>query len=326
MKLNKTIFLILLFLINFNLIYSFNLKKEIKISNDKINLPTYNPWIFQDRLNLYSILINSTNIPVFGVDNSNNCLHGLQLQFEWQNRSGRLEINQGHVNTKSWWGDMNYYLSIIPYLSAMKMGIVPIVEIVSINDQRFCSTYEDCDQEVLSNWDNFFQQIINIRNNGSEGDDQQLLKFMWTAHIGSIDKATKLFTDSLLLLPKNELRFGNGWAHFVDVIATVNFNTNYSTVYHLGQQLPPIMLNGNDTHPSSIESFTKEQRNVVLTMYEINDLSSNNLVWNSFMYLLKKMTKNEICRNLINNEINLFLNSPVPTIIEILFDILTNNC
>lgn len=104
MKSNKTIFLILLFLINFNSIYSFNFKKEIKISNDKINLPTYNPWIFQDRFNLYSILINSTNIPVFGEDNSNNCLHGLQLQFEWQNRSGRLEINQGHVNTKSWWG------------------------------------------------------------------------------------------------------------------------------------------------------------------------------------------------------------------------------
>ncbi|KAN0025106.1 hypothetical protein ACTFIV_009522 [Dictyostelium citrinum] len=315
MKFN--IFLILLFLINLNFIYSLNFKKDIKISNEEINISTYNPWVFEDRLNLYSFLINSTNIPIFGIDNSNNCLHGLQLQFEWQNRSGRLEINQG---------DMNYYLSIIPYLSAMKMGLVPVVEIQSINDQRFCTTYEDCDQEVLGNWDNFFQQIINIRNNGSQGDDQQLLKFMWTAHIGSIDKATKLFTDSLLLLPKNELRFGNGWAHFVDVIATVNFNTNYSMVYHLGQQLPPTMLNNNDTNPSSIESFTKEQRNVVLTMYEINDLSSNSLVWNSFMYLLKKMTKNEICRNLINDEINRFLNSPIPTIIQILFDILTNNC
>ncbi|KAN0029977.1 hypothetical protein ACTA71_008117 [Dictyostelium dimigraforme] len=315
MKLN--IFLIL-FLIHLKTIYSF--KKEIIIKSNNLKLvSTYNPWIFEDRFNLYSFLINSTNIPVFGEDNSNNCLHGLQLQLEWQNKSGRLEINQNHIKTQSWWGDMNYYLSIIPYLSAMKMGLVPIVEIVGINDQRFCTTYKDCDQVMMGNWDIFFQQIINIRNNGSEGDDQQLLKLMWDAHIGSIGKARKLFIDSLILLPNNEIRFANGWAHFVDVIAIVNFNTNYSMVYNLGQKLPPTILNNKDTHPSSIVKFTKDQRNVVLTMYEINDLSSNSIIWNSFIFLLKKMTKNEICRGLINDEINSFLNLPIPTIIQILF-------
>ncbi|KAN0037051.1 hypothetical protein ACTFIV_002383 [Dictyostelium citrinum] len=285
-----------------------------------------NPWIYQERIYLYSTLINSTNIPLFGSDDLNNCLYGLQLQLEWQNRSGRLEIqNSTNINLKSWWANMNYYLSVIPYLSAMNNGLVPQVEIFKTSDTRFCTTYLECDQTIISLWDTFFQEIINIKNNGSFGDDNKILKLMWEAHIGSIGKAGQIFQDTLSLLPLKEKKFGNGWAHFVDVIAVVNFNTNYSQVSTLGQSLPPSMISLFD-FPPFIPRFSKNQNNVVMSMFAIDDIAQSSLTWNLFMTLIKTATQNENCRNLINNEINNFISSPTTTFITILINILTNKC
>ncbi|KAK5577578.1 hypothetical protein RB653_002521 [Dictyostelium firmibasis] len=284
-----------------------------------------NPWNYQERIDLYITLINSTNIPVFGSDNLNNCLNGLQLQFEWQNRSGRLEIENSTINLKSWWADMNYYLSVIPYLSAMNNGLVPQVEIYKTDDSRFCTTYLECDQTVMHLWDLFFQEIINIKNNGSYGNDQKILQIMWNAHIGSIGKAGTIFQDTLSLLPLKEKKFGNGWAHFVDVIAVVNFNTNYSQVSLLGSNLPPSMISIFD-FPPFIPRFTKSQNNVVMSMFAIDDIAQSSLTWNLFMTLIKTATQNENCRNLINNEINNFINSPTTTFITIVINILTNKC
>ncbi|KAN0035325.1 hypothetical protein ACTA71_004590 [Dictyostelium dimigraforme] len=306
----KNTYIIFVLFINFSFIFS----------------KVVNPWIYQERLGLYTTLINFTNIPVFGSDNLNNCLNGLQLQFEWQNYSGRLEIqNSTNINLKSWWANMNYYLSVIPYLSAMNNGLVPQVEIFKTDDNRFCTTYLECDPIVMHNWDLFFQEIINIKNNGSYGDDQKILKIMWNAHVGSIGKAGPIFQDTLSLLPLKEKKFGNGWAHFVDVIAVVNFNTNYSQVSTLGESLPPSIISIFD-FPPFISRFTKNQNNVVMSMFAIDDIAQSSLTWNLFMTLIKTATQNENCRNLINNEINNFIKSPTTTLITILINILTNKC
>eukprot|EP01035_Chromulina_nebulosa_P017478 gene17478-23030_t len=60
-------------------------------------------------------------------DNSKNILWGLPLQHSWQYVTGRLfsSDNDTTIDVKAWWGDMNYYLSIIPYLGAVKAALLP---------------------------------------------------------------------------------------------------------------------------------------------------------------------------------------------------------
>ncbi|GAM19097.1 hypothetical protein SAMD00019534_022720, partial [Acytostelium subglobosum LB1] len=288
------------------------------------------PWIVQERYDMYMTILASTHVPrLFGQDNLGNLLWGLPIQMEWQNRTGRLETapsqNGLRINEYSWWADMNYYLSVIPYLSAMRKGLVPAISIrppVVYKTNQLCLTYETCNANVMSKWDKYFDAIIALQANTSTLDTDRLLKIMWDAHTASIGYAVKQFSANLAKLNVREAEFGNGWGHFVEILDIVGFNTNYTQVSMLGVNLPNRMLRTTDI-PPFIPDMTKPMNNVALSMISINDLTKIPFAWPTFLELLRAVELIPGCHNLILSEINDYLINPVGTIIDVLEGIMT---
>ncbi|EFA84598.1 hypothetical protein PPL_01588 [Heterostelium album PN500] len=284
------------------------------------------PWIFESRHELYNSILNGTHLPsIFGNDNQGNLLWGLPIQLVWQFNSGRLETTtlssqQHRINERSWWASMNYYLSVIPYLSAMNRGLVPVVEIAppkTYPNSLFCLTYASCDKSVMSNWDNYFDAYIQLSHNSSALTLDQLLKIMWIAHTGSIRYSGSRLTDYINLLPPKEKNFGNGWGNFVEVLDIVGFNTNFTNVNALGVNLPPRMLSLFD-FPPFIHDMTRPQNNVAASMLTINDITKLPLVWNGALETLRGLELIPQCHDLILHEINDFITNPIDTILELL--------
>ena len=80
-------------------------------------------WDYLQRLSLYKYMIENINHCEWdrpGPDkyHRGNIIWGLPLQHGWQFSSGRLltVVNETAIDSNSWWGCMNYYLSVLPYL------------------------------------------------------------------------------------------------------------------------------------------------------------------------------------------------------------------
>ncbi|KAK5583548.1 hypothetical protein RB653_005145 [Dictyostelium firmibasis] len=257
----------------------------------------------------------------------NNCFQGFKIQLEWQKTTGRSMIeNSTNISLNSWFGSMNYYQSVIPYLSAMNLGIVPELEIINIGDNRFCTTYSECDISLMETWDLFFQYLMKIKDEKYSYEyQQQLLIYNWDGHSKSIDIGMKIFNDKLKTLTKNEAHFSTGFGHFVEIIALINFNTNYTQILPIFDSLPPRMLTNYDC-PPFFRGFTNTQNIYTTSVLSINDMYQNQFEWNLFINLLKSKTKNDQCRDLINREIINFTKYPESTLIKLLFKLLINDC
>jgi hypothetical protein len=144
-----------------------------------INAQTTDPWIVEQRIALYEDLIRASDIPRWfkNGNDSGNLVWGLLLQFEWQNRSGRIEqvptVNGSVINTTDWWACMNYHLSVVPFLGAIAAGLVPPREIkppVGNDPTKFCFNSSICDNEIAA-WQNFFIQLQNSSDQNSTGPE-----------------------------------------------------------------------------------------------------------------------------------------------------------
>src|SRR5215207_6375518 len=90
--------------------------------------PTPNVNDVRSRLAMYRQLIESTNPRgTYGTNAELNPFWGYASQLAWQHRSGRLGTTPNVVERDSWWGACNYALSVIPYVAAMQLGIVPTI-------------------------------------------------------------------------------------------------------------------------------------------------------------------------------------------------------
>ncbi|KYQ91408.1 DUF781 family protein [Tieghemostelium lacteum] len=294
---------------------------------------TVDPWIFQERVSLFDNLLEIHLPLVFGESNENNCLYGLPLQLNWQNRSGRLNgaMTNGkyRIDEYSWWADMNYYLSVIPYLAAMELNMVPQVNIVPprfMNASLFCLTYEKCNKTVMDNWVNYFRLLRNLQqgqqnNSGTvEEMNKQLLEIMWIAHTGSINHALMTFNTQLNLYNVKESKFGFGWANFVEILSIINFNTNYTQVSAMEIALPFRLLKWYD-FPPLISDLPEPQQVIVSTMFDIADVSKT-IFWEPFLDSLRNIVKNPRCQEMLNRQLQAFVYHPVNTLLFILKDII----
>ncbi|KAN0028043.1 hypothetical protein ACTFIV_009870 [Dictyostelium citrinum] len=255
----------------YKLIFFFLLLKILKVACSK----KINPWIYDESINLYEILINETKIEIFGEDNLNNCFQGYKIQLECQKETGRLMIKNSNISVNR---------------------IVPQIELLNIGDDRYCTKYSDCNIELMETWNIYFQFIIKIKNEKYNDHDQQQL-FIIGMDIERI------------------------WS----LCSFINFNTNYSQILPIFDSLPPRMLTDSD-HPPLFNGFTKTQNIYTVSVLSINEMHKNQMVWNYFFNLLKTKTKNEKCRNLINQEIINFTKSPESTLIKLLIKLLLTNC
>jgi len=244
-------------------------------------------WDYLQRMSLYKFLIENINHCEWDSDNFHsqfldhqpendklypgNILWGLCLQHGWQFYSGRLfASNITNISPDAWWGDMNYYLSVIPYLGAVEAGLAPAISVkFNPDEKKFCVSANQC-PEAIKPWTDFFNLLDNTKNscnyrsssdallyagdlkkrlnntpiadtmnfNVTPGMDN-LLSSLWNAHLHSIEIALPLFDEQLQSMSKAESRFGRSWAGIVDFIAECHFLCNMLTTDVLQNLLPP---------------------------------------------------------------------------------------
>jgi len=219
------------------------------------------PWNYIDRMTLYKILLNFTepSMAGFGPENEQNVLWGLPLQHGWQMSSGRLwlggkdDLNQTMgISPCSWWANMNYFLSVIPFVGAGQAGLyhenihymrpnyskcvnasvisktkhqaeTPLLSgNFSLCQEDACSRLE---KEAIERWKVFFMEVTNVENNLSE---DEALHLMREAHIASIEAGILEPKPFLEYMSSTEFSFGQSVIRLVGLIAITGFPTTFN--------------------------------------------------------------------------------------------------
>ena len=240
------------------------------------------PWRYDDRLGLYKIMIGATNhlMPFCSSSNVWNIIFGLASQFSWQFDSNRLFSNGTRtVSTSSWWGSANYYLSVIPFLAAVDVGLIDQGPFRIVQRDTFCSTSDQCfaqmPQAMLA-WRRFFANLTVPTSCGDIQDDSRAidrcyLAPMWSAHITSIEYALPLIESKLLLLPSsNEQRFALSWANLVAFIAMSRKNTNLLETNRYQQEFLPQRLLTDADNPPHCPDMTRNVNQALALMFSIH--------------------------------------------------------
>ncbi|XP_008572232.1 PREDICTED: UPF0762 protein C6orf58 homolog [Galeopterus variegatus] len=249
-----------------------------------------NPWNYLERMGIYKILLNQTAgyFAKLAPENELNVLWGLPLQYGWQYSSGRLadpsqKTNCGYkpggdlcVSVDSWWADMNYFLSALPFLAAVDSGIMGIssdqvVLLPPPKDQmEFCYDVSTCHSsfpETMSKWNAFYQYLQSPFCNFDN-----ILKYLWAAHTSSLEDAVKKFEDRYEYYSKPEADFERSWYTTVEYLAALLFPTTLFIVHDFQKVLPPRILAATDVAPY-ISNFTDLQNTVLFginILYDVN--------------------------------------------------------
>ncbi|CAF2523047.1 unnamed protein product [Rotaria sp. Silwood2] len=71
------------------------------------------------------LIDTTTRLMPFCSSNATDILFGLASQLGWQFDSNRLFSNgTRNISTDSWWGSVNYYLSVISFIAAADAGVI----------------------------------------------------------------------------------------------------------------------------------------------------------------------------------------------------------
>ncbi|CAM4847770.1 unnamed protein product [Rotaria magnacalcarata] len=102
-------------------------------------------------------------MPFCSSSNTSNILFALPSQFGWQYDSNRLFTNNTlAMSLDSWWPAANYYLSVIPFLTDVDVGIIPHESFRIIKYEHFYSNSSDCSHQVaksMKQWKKCFVQL-----------------------------------------------------------------------------------------------------------------------------------------------------------------------
>jgi hypothetical protein len=199
--------------------------------------PTPNVYDVRSRLAMYRQLVEHTQRKrSFGPNAERHPLWGYASQLAWQHRSGRLGSAPNVIDRDSWWGACNYSLSVIPFVAAMQLGLVPAIALD--HDRAY--------DPVLALWHDAFATLTSLR----DLDDIRLA--VWRAHRESITLAVRLARREHALLPRGEQRFVDGWTRMVDLFAAAGLRTDLGKLVETeGGALPSRVLDDGvaDTLP-----------------------------------------------------------------------------
>ncbi|XDB53606.1 hypothetical protein AB1E18_007123 [Capra hircus] len=249
------------------------------------------PWVYPKRMGMYKILLNKTAsyFEKFAPDNEQNFLWGLPLQHSWQFITGRLvdptrTTDCGYesgdrlcISVDSWWADMNYFLCALPFLAAVDSGIMGISSdqvllLPPPKDQtKFCLSVSSCQSSFPSTMRKWKALYKHLQSPSSSFED--LLKYLWEAHVSSLKDGYKIFEDRLDYYSKPEAGFGKDWCVVLDYLAAASFPTIFSTVSEFQKALPPRVLVDGDRAPF-ISDFTDLQNIVLLGLKLLHEVDS----------------------------------------------------
>uniref|UniRef100_A0A8D2EQH7 Uncharacterized protein n=1 Tax=Theropithecus gelada TaxID=9565 RepID=A0A8D2EQH7_THEGE len=165
--------------------------------------------------------------------------------------------------------DFNYYLFAMPFLAAIDSGIMVIssdnvILLPPSKDQvNLCYNVSSCHSfflETIQMWHEFYQHV---KSSSSSSND--LLKYLWTAHVSSLKAAHKIFHNRLKYYFKQEVDCKRNWVLFVDYLAPTRFPTTLIRMNEFQKNLPPqILVSGDKVH--FIGDFSNFQNIVLLAV------------------------------------------------------------
>ncbi len=210
------------------------------------------------RLALYRLLIERGNAGgALGAHDELSPFWGYASQLDWQRRSGRLggagdaidpSAGSHAIDPRSWWGACNYALSVVPYLAAAQLGIVPHLPLPAAAPH-----YAD----ALAAWRDALAILPRLRP-GADLDELRVA--VWRAHLASIETAVAHAAAAHRALPGPERTFARGWLRMVELFGAAGWRTDLAQLAASGTgALPPRILSDLGV----IASFTRAERATV---------------------------------------------------------------
>ncbi|KAM5286464.1 protein LEG1 homolog [Hipposideros larvatus] len=287
------------------------------------------PWVYPERLGMYKILLSQTAryFEKFAPGNEQNLLWGLPLQHGWQYSTGRLadpsqRTDCGYesgdhlcISVDSWWADMNYFLSALPFLAAVDSGIMGISpdQVMLLPppkiQTRFCLTVATCQSSfpvLMRKWNTFYQHL---KLPSSSFED--LLKYLWAAHSSTLEDLHKTFDDRLEYYSQPEAYFGKSWSCAVGYIAVVSLPTNLTLTHDFQKSLPPRMLVNGDRAPV-ISDFTELQNAVLFGLNLLHEV--DNSTGSLSLAIWKILMRTQAARKLVLEFLKVILENYNPTL------------
>lgn len=206
------------------------------------------------RMAMYRLLVERTSESGdFGADGVLSPFWGYASQLAWQHRSGRLGAVANVIERDSWWGACNYALSVVPYVAAMDLGIVPVLAI----------DIEPAYAAVMPDWHVALRALLWTR------DHDAIRLAVWHAHLASITLAVARHGRELAALPAAEQRFARGWVRMVDLFAAAALRTDLEKLVETGGgALPSRVL-----HDLRVDDLPRHERSTVRRVGALADRS-----------------------------------------------------
>lgn len=288
----------------------------------------FDPWIIADRDAISVALLNCTRVPaVFGEDNLGNSLWGIRIQTQWQINSGRQQSqsNAARIDENSWFANINYLLTIVPYLVAMKCQLLPTTtkflppQVNPASDYPI--VYADIDPAIAEDWTNYFETIKRLRSDPTYVSLESLQQILWVVHNSTVVEALVKFAPKLNSLNIKEKKFSNGFGHLVEILAIVNMDTSYTPTNSLNKMLPQRKLTFWDT-PPLIFDMTAQQNVVVSSLFGISDITEVDLLWNGLLNALRTGMSATKCAGNLTQTIGDFFMNPRENFLDLLSKVL----
>ncbi len=202
------------------------------------------------RLAMYRLLVERGNPRgALGDHDELSPFWGYASQLAWQRRSRRLSpAGTAAIDPASWWGACNYALSVVPYVAAAQLGVVPTLRLPPPPVMY---------RRSLAAW----REAITTMTKLAPGDDLDGLRLaVWSAHLESIETAVRACTAAFRALPATERRFARGWVRMVELFGCAGWRTDLEKLgEHGGGDLPPRILGDDDP----LSDFTRHERSTV---------------------------------------------------------------
>jgi hypothetical protein len=225
------------------------------------------PMDARHRMAMYRLLVERSNgNGAFGERDALCPLWGYASQLAWQQRSGRLSRGGGNaIDPDSWWGACNYALSVVPYLAAAEVGLVPMVR---FEHAGRAAPVPRCYQRPLARWRDAFWASARLKR----GDDLEPLRFaIWRAHLDSIETAVRTSQRAFRALPPAEQRFARGWVRTVELFGAAALRTDLEKIAeHAGGALPPHLLRREEAR-DPFPDMTRAERRTVRIAFNLAD-------------------------------------------------------
>uniref|UniRef100_A0A667YHD6 Protein LEG1 homolog n=1 Tax=Myripristis murdjan TaxID=586833 RepID=A0A667YHD6_9TELE len=276
---------------------------------------TPDPWKYLERMSLFRFIIAATDpfMGTMGTNATDSPVWGLPLQLGWLQKSGRLADPTGTstcgdtmcISPQSWWACINYFVSVLPFLSAVQQGLmgegVQVRMQVPAGAEDYCTTYNDCVArypEPMAKWDAFYQGLKTDSTDSTDSTKSDLEKkddilgLFWDAQRTSLHTSACNARQSHYATP--EVSFANSWLNSAEYIAAVHFQSNIQNSVPFMTPLPSRVLKAGDQPP--IDDLSTEENHSLKTfgwMKTMNTLMGGRLVtkWRDSMCSIERRAK-----------------------------------